>query len=161
MGRKLDEIIKNLPAERQVKIETLARKKVEEMLAHARTLTDFRKAVGKTQTEVAQELGIKQNAVSQLEQRSDTYVSTLRRFLGSLGMRLELSVVTKRGVRIDLPHFHPWQDAIEATSSAGKSLAQKTAAARRAVVATRQAPLSATKKKVFAGQKHSNTPRQA
>lgn len=111
MARNLDDIIKSLPADRQAKIAELSHKKIEEMLAHAATLTDFRKAVGKTQAEVAKELGIKQNAVSQLEKRSDTYVSTLRRFLKSLGMTLELSVVAENGLRIDLPNFLAWADA--------------------------------------------------
>jgi DNA-binding XRE family transcriptional regulator len=105
MSRNLDDIIKSLPAKRQTKIAALSKQKVEEMIAHAATLSDFRKAVGKTQVEVARELGIKQNAVSQLEKRSDTYVSTLRRFLKSLGMTLELSVVDKSDTRIDLPNF--------------------------------------------------------
>ena len=105
MGRNLDDIIKRLPAERQTKIAALSLQKTEEMMAHAQTLADIRKAVGKTQTEVAKQLGIKQHAVSQLEKRSDTYVSTLRRFLQSLGMKLELSVVAKDGARVDLPNF--------------------------------------------------------
>jgi transcriptional regulator with XRE-family HTH domain len=108
MGRDLDEVIKSLPADRQQKIAKASQKKIEEMLAHAATLTDFRKAVGKTQAEVAKTLGIQQNAVSQLEKRSDTYVSTLRRFLKSLDLTLELSVVDKHGVRIDLPNFLQW-----------------------------------------------------
>ena len=105
MGRNLDDIINGLPAERQAKIAALSQQKVEDMMAYAKTLADVRKAVGKTQTEVAKELGIKQHAVSQLEKRSDTYVSTLRRFLRSLGMKLELSVVAKNGARVDLPNF--------------------------------------------------------
>jgi transcriptional regulator with XRE-family HTH domain len=111
MGRTLDEVINQLPPDRQARIASLAEKKMDEMIAHATTLTDFRKAVGKTQVEMAKELGIKQNAVSQLEQRSDTYVSTLRRFLQSLGLTLELSVVSKNGTRINLPNFHPWEEA--------------------------------------------------
>lgn len=110
MGRKLSDVIGGLPAERQEKIAALAEKKVNEMIAHATTLTDFRKAVGLTQAEVAEKLGIKQNAVSQLEQRSDTYVSTLRRYLQSLDITLELSVVSKNGTRIPLPNFHPWDE---------------------------------------------------
>ena len=110
MGRKLNEVIASLPTEQQLRIEVLAQQKIEETLAHARTLTDFRKAVGKTQAEVATVLGIKQHAVSQLEQRSDTYVSTLRKFLESLGMKLELAVVTDRGVKIELPNFRPWAE---------------------------------------------------
>lgn len=110
MGRSLNEVVKKLPSSRQMTVERLAQKKIEEMLAHAQTLKDFRKAVGKTQAQVAESLGIKQHAVSQLEQRSDTYVSTLRKFLETLGMRLELSVVTAKGTKIELPSFHPWKE---------------------------------------------------
>ncbi|MEG2031407.1 MAG: XRE family transcriptional regulator [Janthinobacterium sp.] len=105
MGRNLNDVIHSLPAERQAKIAALSQEKMQEMIAHAATLTDFRKAVGKTQAEVARELGIQQHAVSQLEKRTDTYVSTLRRFLQSLGMTLELSVVAQNGVRIELHNF--------------------------------------------------------
>ncbi|OFA00302.1 XRE family transcriptional regulator [Duganella sp. HH101] len=131
MGRNLDDVIKGLPADRQKKIAALSQKKIEEMIAHAATLTDFRKAVGKTQAEVAKELGINQNAVSQLEKRSETYVSTLRRFLKSLGLTLELSVLDKNGMRIDLQNFLQWsdnsnEDAAEATTpSAKKNAARK------------------------------------
>jgi transcriptional regulator with XRE-family HTH domain len=105
MGRNLNDVIHSLPTERQAKIAALSQEKMQEMIAHAATLTDFRKAVGKTQAEVARELGIQQHAVSQLEKRTDTYVSTLRRFLQSLGMTLELSVVAQNGVRIELQNF--------------------------------------------------------
>lgn len=105
MGRNLNDVIHSLPAERQAKIALLSQEKMQEMIAHAATLTDFRKAVGKTQAEVAKELGIQQHAVSQLEKRTDTYVSTLRRFLQSLGMTLEMSVVAQNGVRIELQNF--------------------------------------------------------
>ena len=125
MGRKLAEVLQGLPATRKAAVDRLAQQKIEEMIAHAQTLTDFRKAVGKTQTQVAQALGIKQHAVSQLEQRSDTYVSTLRKFLESLGMRLELSVITSSGVKIDLPNFHPWAQDPLPSSSKKKTLAGK------------------------------------
>lgn len=129
MGRNLDDVINSLPADRQRKIAALSQEKVEEMLAHATTLTDFRKAVGKTQVEVAMNLGINQNAVSQLEKRSDTYVSTLRRFLESLGLTLELSVISKDGVRIDLRNFSQWPaNNIEALAHAGKAPGRKAAA---------------------------------
>jgi transcriptional regulator with XRE-family HTH domain len=121
MGRKLEDVIHGLPAERQAKIAALSQEKVEEMIAHASSLTDFRKAVGKTQAEVARELGIQQHAVSQLEKRSDTYVSTLRRFLQSLGMTLELSVVAQNGTRIELRNFlRPQEIEAEATPARKK-----------------------------------------
>ncbi|WP_215407708.1 XRE family transcriptional regulator [Janthinobacterium sp. JC611] len=113
MGRNLNDVIHSLPTERQEKIAALSQEKMQEMIAHAATLTDFRKAVGKTQAEVARELGIQQHAVSQLEKRTDTYVSTLRRFLQSLGMTLEMSVVAQNGVRIELQNF-PRGEEVEA-----------------------------------------------
>jgi len=126
MGRNLDEVINNLPPDRQARIALLAEKKMDDMIAHAATLTDFRKAVGKTQVEVAKELGIKQNAVSQLEKRSDTYVSTLRRFLQSLGLTLELSVISKNGTRISLPNFHPWEEVDSNAPASGPDKVVKT-----------------------------------
>lgn len=143
MGRNLDEVINKLPPDRQARIASLAEKKVEEMIAHAATLADFRKAVGRTQVEVAKELGIKQNAVSQLEKRSDTYVSTLQRFLQSLGMTLELSVVSKNGTRISLPHFHPWD---EHDSSASPPARAATSTASRGVL--KAAPKRKAKKEM-------------
>jgi DNA-binding XRE family transcriptional regulator len=178
MGRNLDDIIKSLPAKRQTKIAALSKQKVEEMIAHAATLSDFRKAVGKTQVEVAQELGIKQNAVSQLEKRSDTYVSTLRRFLKSLGLTLELSVVDKSGMRIDLPNFLPWQDmdsAVDAskTYSVGSSISGRKAAATpirktgtktvstKRIIGTKRTTSSVTNKKAVASSKHAGVFRKA
>ncbi|WP_332876348.1 helix-turn-helix domain-containing protein [Massilia sp. S19_KUP03_FR1] len=142
MGRNLDDIIHSLPAERQAKIARAADQKVADMLAHATTLAEFRKAVGKTQAEVASELGIGQNAVSQMEQRADTYVSTLRRYLKSLGMTLELSVVDKDGDRYDLPYFLPWQaTGLEVNQQAASYAAEKTSsAATPAVRANRRKP---------------------
>lgn len=145
MGRKLDDVIKSLPAGRQAKIAALAQEKRDEMLLQAATLTDFRKAVGKTQAEVAKQLGINQNAVSQLESRSDTYVSTLRRFLQALDLRLELSVIDKQGVRIDLPHFLQWPadpaaadaEPIPAMPAAAASLPKKAVAAPRRRITVR------------------------
>jgi transcriptional regulator with XRE-family HTH domain len=151
MGRNLDDIIKSLSADRQAKITDLSNKKIEEMLAHAATLTDFRKAVGKTQAEVAKQLGINQNAVSQLETRTDTYVSTLRRYLKSLGMKLELSVVAKNGSRIDLPNFLSWTDASSTANDFDASAATATMAGGSAKSAT--LPVQKIKGKTSVGEK--------
>ncbi|MBB3193022.1 XRE family transcriptional regulator [Roseateles terrae] len=140
MGRQIDDIISSLPRERREKIDELAQQKVRDMVAHARTLNDFRRAVGKTQAEVAKELGIGQNAVSQLERRSDTYVSTLRGFLGALGLTLEMAVVAKNGERISLPNFRPWEASMD-----DRPPAPKRAPAKRAQTAKRQSTSSGKK----------------
>lgn len=51
MGRNLDDIINSLPAERQARIAKLSDKKVVEMIEGAATLTDLRKAIGKSHAE--------------------------------------------------------------------------------------------------------------
>lgn len=57
------------------------------------TIRALREAVGKTQVEVAVDASMDQSDVSRLEGRvdfEDCLVSTLRRYLGALGGRLEL-----------------------------------------------------------------------
>ena len=170
MGRNLDDIIEGLPKERQKKINELSAQKVEDMLTHAKTLTDFRKAVGKTQAEVAKELGIKQNAVSQLEKRSDTYVSTLRRFLKTLDLNLELAVVAKNGVRVNLPNFLPWREAEAFPADSplfapvAKAPARKAVAARGShfkMAAAKKSPSEPAKKKAAVAGKASASLRHA
>ncbi|CAM3133494.1 XRE family transcriptional regulator [Janthinobacterium lividum] len=139
MGRNLNDAIHSLPAERQAKIAALSQEKMQEMIAHAATLTDFRKAVGKTQAEVARELGIQQHAVSQLEKRSDTYVSTLRRFLQSLGMTLELSVVAQNGVRIELQNFLRSQEVDADVDDSGLPASATSPGKRKAGVSRKRA----------------------
>ncbi|MGF6115537.1 transcriptional regulator with XRE-family HTH domain [Janthinobacterium lividum] len=139
MGRNLNDAIHSLPAERQAKIAALSQEKMQEMIAHAATLTDFRKAVGKTQAEVARELGIQQHAVSQLEKRTDTYVSTLRRFLQSLGMTLELSVVAQNGVRIELQNFLRSQEVDADVDDSGLPASATPPGKRKAGVSRKRA----------------------
>lgn len=105
MGRTLDEIIGELPKAEQAEIRAGADRKVKEMLEMASSLGAIRKALGKTQVNVAEQLGVKQNAISQLEKRQDIYLSTFKKFLKTLGMNLELVVVAKGGERYMLSNF--------------------------------------------------------
>lgn len=56
-------------------------------------LYELRRALDRSQTELAAELGITQSAISQLERAGDVKLSTLRNYLAHLGARLELSAV--------------------------------------------------------------------
>jgi DNA-binding transcriptional regulator YiaG len=60
-------------------------------------LHELRKALERSQTEVAAELNISQSAVSQLERADDLKVSTLRNYLAHLGARLQLVAVFEEG----------------------------------------------------------------
>ncbi|MDE0459532.1 MAG: helix-turn-helix transcriptional regulator, partial [Chromatiales bacterium] len=68
------------------KVEDLA----AEFIAEEMTLRELRKARKFTQASVARELGISQDAISRLEQRSDLLLSTLRRTVEAMGGSLSL-----------------------------------------------------------------------
>lgn len=82
MAKKLDEAMAGLPAKRQARIRARA-----QQLA---TLKDLRQAVEQTQEDLAATLGVGQDTISRLEKRSDMLLSTLRRYIESMGGKLEL-----------------------------------------------------------------------
>ncbi|MDD9980239.1 MAG: helix-turn-helix transcriptional regulator [Gammaproteobacteria bacterium] len=86
MGLNVEDVIAELdPAERRQVEEMAAAFIAEEM-----TLRELRKARHLTQVSVARELGVSQDAVSRLEQRSDLLLSTLRRTVEAMGGSLSL-----------------------------------------------------------------------
>lgn len=69
---------------------------------HAMSLAMIREAGKRTQTEIARELNVGQGAVSQLENRSDMLLSTLRRYLTATGAENPRIVVTVNGSEVEL-----------------------------------------------------------
>ena len=57
------------------------------------TLHELRQAVGATQSEVAQGLGVSQPYIAKIEKRGDMSLTTLSSYLAALGGRLEVRVV--------------------------------------------------------------------
>jgi DNA-binding XRE family transcriptional regulator len=88
--RSINDLRKKMGARRVAKAKAQARKMQAEML-----LTELRKLEGVTQAELARKLGVKQPAVSQLEQQEDMQVSTLQRVVEALGGELEITVRLK------------------------------------------------------------------
>ena len=86
MTVSLDDMMAGLDPERRRKIEERA----AELIAEEMTLRELRKARKLTQASVARELGISQDAISRLEQRSDLLLSTLRRTVEAMGGSLSL-----------------------------------------------------------------------
>ncbi len=86
MTVSLDEMMAGLDPERRRRIEERA----AALIAEEMTLRELRKARELTQASVARELGIGQDAVSRLEQRSDLLLSTLRRTVEAMGGSLSL-----------------------------------------------------------------------
>lgn len=86
MARALAEMMRNLPPERREKIK----RRAAELIAEEMSLRELRRALGRTQSKVARDLGIGQEAVSRLEGRTDMLISTLDRYVRKAGGRLTL-----------------------------------------------------------------------
>ena len=86
MALDVNDVIAGLDPARRRKVEERA----AELIAEEMTLRELRKARQLTQASVAAELGITQDGVSRLEQRSDLLLSTLRRAVEAMGGSLSL-----------------------------------------------------------------------
>lgn len=82
MARNLEQVLAKLPAKRGARVEQRA--------AELATLKDLRHAVERTQEELATALGVGQDTISRLEQRSDMLLSTLKRYVEAMGGKLNL-----------------------------------------------------------------------
>lgn len=85
-GVSIDEVMARFSPKRRARIEAHAK----ELIAEEMSLRALRRAMGKTQAAMAVTLGIKQENVSRLEQRSDMLLSTLNDYLKPLGGKLRL-----------------------------------------------------------------------
>ena len=86
MALNVNDVIAGLGPARRRRVEERA----AELIAEEMTLRELRKARQLTQARVAAELGITQDGVSRLEQRSDLLLSTLRRTVEAMGGKLSL-----------------------------------------------------------------------
>lgn len=97
MARKLDDILAELPQQRRDRIEARA--------MELATLKDLRLAAEKTQVELAATLGLRQDAISRLEKRSDMLLSTLRHYVEGMGGTLELVAKFPNRPPVVIDHF--------------------------------------------------------
>jgi transcriptional regulator with XRE-family HTH domain len=96
MTRKFSELTKDFSLERRARIETKKAALREEM-----NLAELRRALSFTQAALAEALGVGQAEISKIENRTDVFVSTLRRFVNAMGGELEIKVVfPDREIRI-------------------------------------------------------------
>jgi len=86
MAITLKDKMKVLSRARREKIKARTADIVKEQM----TLQELRRALKLTQVRVAKELGITQDSVSRLEQRSDLLLSTLRKTIKAMGGNLSL-----------------------------------------------------------------------
>jgi len=84
--KTLDQKIKELSPARRKRIEARA----AQLVAEEMSLRELRRAHKLTQARIAETLGIGQDQVSRLEQRSDLLLSTLRDYVEAMGGRLTI-----------------------------------------------------------------------
>ncbi len=87
----LNKVIKSLPKSRQQDIKAKANVLINEY----KSLQELRKALGFTQTEIANHQGVKQVNISNLEKRKDMHISTLRKYVEAMGCELEIIIRMK------------------------------------------------------------------
>lgn len=97
MAKRLENVLSALPAKRQSNIKKRA--------AELATLRDLRVAASQTQADMAQALGVRQDTVSRLEQRSDMLLSTMRRYVEAMGGQLELVATFPNRPSVKLAHL--------------------------------------------------------
>jgi DNA-binding XRE family transcriptional regulator len=86
MARTSTQKVQTLTKARRRRIEKRAAELIDEELS----LRDLRKALDRTQVEVATKMGVGQDTISRYEQRADMMLSTLERYVSAMGGRLRL-----------------------------------------------------------------------
>jgi len=88
MARTLADKLQQLPVARRRKVGARA----AELIAEEMSLRDLRKALSRTQVDLAKTLKVGQDTVSRYEQRSDMLLSTLQSYIHAMGGELDLVV---------------------------------------------------------------------
>ena len=101
MARSLNELIAELPPERQADIEA----RYQELKEEVEGLRELRQIAGKAQAEIATALNIKQPSVSKIEKQADMYLSTLRSYVEAVGGKLELMVKLPKRPAMRIHHL--------------------------------------------------------
>ena len=86
MAKSFKTLREKMSPEARARAGEKAERLIEEM-----PLNELRAARKMTQEKLAENLHVKQAAVSKLERRADMYVSTLREFISAMGGELEIT----------------------------------------------------------------------
>lgn len=86
MATTLKQKLAKLPAKRRARI----RSRAEQLVSEEMSLRMLRKAMNKTQADIAKALNVGQDTVSRYEQRTDMLLSTLQSYVHAMGGELDL-----------------------------------------------------------------------
>ncbi len=95
-NKPISELTKNFSPDRRERIE-----RIKDSLREEMALAELRQALSFTQSTLAETLGVGQAEISKIENRTDLFVSTLKRFLEAMGGELEIHAVFQdRAIKI-------------------------------------------------------------
>lgn len=106
MAKNFDELVARTTTRAvREKAKKLTRKYLAEML-----LSEIRHLAGKSQTELARILGVKQPGVSKLEQQDDMQISTLKKIIEALGGEVHI-IARFPKADVEINQFEPRKKA--------------------------------------------------
>lgn len=123
MAISLESIMQSLPAAQRREIEA----RTKELIAEELKLQDLRKAMGKTQVELAKTLDIGHDAISRVEKRADMLLSMLSEHVRGLGGELTLVAEFPNRAPVRITEF----EALAPSKSGPKPTPKKSRAAPR------------------------------
>jgi len=85
MSKPFKNLVDKMSPERQARVKERTLKLLYEM-----ELSELRKALALTQTQLAETLKKKQASISKMEHQSDMFISTLREILNAMGANLKI-----------------------------------------------------------------------
>ncbi len=100
MARNWHTLKKRMSSEARARVTARVKETLRSM-----PLSEIRKAIGLTQVEMAQTLHLGQGSVSKIENATDMYLSTLRRFVAALGGELVVKALFPEGREIAIDQF--------------------------------------------------------
>lgn len=133
MVKTLEEKLATLSPERRSKVQA----RTAELVAEEMSLRELRRAMGKTQSKVAAELGVGQDSVARYEQRTDMLLSTLSEYVQKVGGSLELTARFPNRSPVRIKGFGEFSGAMaarNATKRGKRSSGGRSPSARRATV---------------------------
>jgi Helix-turn-helix domain len=103
MAIKAQDYIAKLPNEEQIAIKAEAQR----LIAEESTLSAIREARQKSQTELAEKLGVGQPAISKIERQTDMFLSTFRGYIVAMGGELEIVARFPDRAPVRITQFKP------------------------------------------------------
>jgi DNA-binding XRE family transcriptional regulator len=110
MAKPFKALLEKMPPERRARIQAKTEQLVRDM-----PLSELRVARNITQEQLAKALGVKQSAVSRMENRCDMYISTLQTAIKAMGGDLEITAIFADGNRIRIDQFRDIERSVTRT----------------------------------------------